>query len=475
LTIDAIEIMITDHVRSFQDEVSEANFLIRSFHLGPTIQRRIVKTTARKVLLRTALVTAMVGVAVSMAGCSSPSNANTKSSDPILVWADATREPAFKAYEKAHPDVKLKVEIVDPAALLSKIQLANRVGKGWPDVIFDPQPTDVASLSSPLFNYAQRLDDLIPKDVQKNFATGNKACTIDGKLYCLQNDLAQGVLWYNKPLMDQFGYSVPTTWDQFKQLGEKVAAEHPGYVLGAAGDVNIWYDYLWSSGCPLADVKSSTQVHINTSDKACTRVADTIDPLLQNGSVSRLSPFDPKMIKTAQDGKLLMTIGPSWFGEYVLHAKTSYNLPDGEIAAAPMPTWQGATANYSGAWGGGIYIVSSHAADKKTATDIAQWVATNDAYQATAPTYPAYKPAATTWAQSMSTSKFYAANPVPVLTDAADKINPAVGPTRYALVPTVTSTVVAAIKAGGTIASALPGLQDQLSALAQSAGYEVVK
>ena len=82
--------------------------------------------------------------------------------------------------------------------------------------------------------------------------------------------------------------------------------------------------------------------------------------------------------------------------------KASYNLPDGEIAVAPMPTWPGETTNYSGAWGGGIYLVSSHAANKAGAAAVAQWVSTNNAYQATAPTFPAYIPAAEVWPQTMA-------------------------------------------------------------------------
>jgi hypothetical protein len=39
--------------------------------------------------------------------------------------------------------------------------------------------------------------------------------------------------------------------------------------------------------------------------------------------------------------------------------------------------------------------------------------------------------------------------------------------------PAVTSTLVAAIKAGQSIASALPALQTQLSGLAQTVGYAV--
>ena len=119
--------------------------------------------------------------------------------------------------------------------------------------------------------------------------------------------------------------------------------------------------------------------------------------------------------------------------------------------------------------------MSRHAANPAAASDVAQWVSTNDAYQKTAPTYPAYGTAASAWSQAVTSSAYYAADPVPVLKAQASKINPAVGATRYQVDSTVVATVVASIKGGGDIATALPDLQTQLSGLAQAAGYEVVK
>ena len=70
-----------------------------------------------------------------------------------------------------------------------------------------------------------------------SFASGAlDPCTLNGTVYCLRNDLAPVVLWYNAPLMKQFGYQVPTTWAQYEQIGEEVATQHPGYIVGSAGN-----------------------------------------------------------------------------------------------------------------------------------------------------------------------------------------------------------------------------------------------
>src|SRR5690242_21785304 len=40
---------------------------------------------------------------------------------------------------------------------------------------------------------------LVPRGTLDNFTTGSlNPCTVAGKVYCLRNDLAQVVLWYNK-------------------------------------------------------------------------------------------------------------------------------------------------------------------------------------------------------------------------------------------------------------------------------------
>jgi ABC-type glycerol-3-phosphate transport system substrate-binding protein len=434
--------------------------------------------TNHRRLARRLVPAALAALALASAGCAASSSASAGSSDPnapLVVWTDSTRLPAFQDYQKAHPGVKMKIQVVDPLTLLSKILLANRVGSGWPDVLFDEAPADIASMASADFKYAEPLNSLVPKNVQDNFATHNLACTINGTLYCLQNDLAQSVLWYNKPLMAKFGYQVPTTWQQYAALGDKVAKQHPGYIIGAEGDSNFYYDELWSSGCPLSTLVNATEVRINTAAPACTRVASILDPLLANGSVSRLSPFDPGVISLAKAGKVLMMPASAWFAQFVMEPATSYHIPNGQIAAAPYPTWPGASTNYSGAWGGGIYVVSSHSKNIKGAVQMAQWVATNPAYQTTAPTYPAYIPAARAWLAAAAKNPFFAQDPASVLTQAAGKINPAESPVRYQVANTAISTVVAAIKGGQTIASSLSTLGSQLSSLAQTAGYAVTK
>jgi multiple sugar transport system substrate-binding protein len=132
---------------------------------------------------------------------------------PITVWVDGTRLPMVKAWEKANPSVKLNVVTFDGGAngsgsIESKIALFNRVGHGWPDIVFSTEQNDVQTLGAAPFNFPAVLNNgLVPKSVINNYATGALSpCYIGNKLECLRNDLAFDVLWVDAPLMKQFGY-----------------------------------------------------------------------------------------------------------------------------------------------------------------------------------------------------------------------------------------------------------------------------
>ena len=78
----------------------------------------------------------------------------------ITVWVDSVRLPAAKAYAAAHPNVNVKIVTFDGDAngattLQTKIQLWNRTGKGWPDVIFSEQVNDPIWMAQPPFKFAE--------------------------------------------------------------------------------------------------------------------------------------------------------------------------------------------------------------------------------------------------------------------------------------------------------------------------------
>ena len=73
------------------------------------------------------------------------------------------------------------------------------------------------------------------------------------------------MLWYNATLMKQWGYQVPTTWPQYEQLGQEVAKQHPGYLVGTAGDTFTPEIYMWASQCQANDITGIRAVTVNVT------------------------------------------------------------------------------------------------------------------------------------------------------------------------------------------------------------------
>jgi len=432
-----------------------------------TFQRRFVRRLGVAALTLATVGASLLGQAFA------PAATRAADASTLLVYTDATRLPGFQLYQKTHPNVHLKI-VTFGADLPSKILLFNRAGSGWPDVVFDAGPADVARLSTPQYHYTAALDGLVPAATIAKFAASpTNQCRFNGKLYCLRNDIAQEVLWYNATLMKRFGYTAPTTWEQYQALGLRVAKEHPGYVVGSFGDPQALNMYFWPSGCPVETLTGANNARINMSDPKCTRVAAMADALLTAGSMSRFGPFETGFITLGTQDKILMLPAASWYGDYVF--KPSYKTPKGEISVALTPRWSSERSNWGGAQGGGAYFVSSHSQNPRAAADVVTWMTTNNAYQATAPTFPAYLPAADAWAQGHSRDPFYATNIYPLLRQAASLIQPDWAFTRYDTdaANTFGTVVVTAVKARKTVASALPTFQTRLSQLAQIAGYNV--
>ena len=417
---------------------------------------------------------AVMGLFISACGGGSSTTSGTDNSAPITVWVDSTRQAAVKLYQQKHPDAKINVQVVDLGGFPSKVLLFNNTGQGWPDVVF-ADPGLVSQVADAAHHYPLDLTPYISSDVINNFA-GIDDCRFNGKLYCLRNDLAQEVLWYNKPLMDQFGYLVPKTWEDYQALGLKVAAEHPGYTIGAFGDSQALNVYFGGSNCPIKRVVANSKVYINTADPNCTRAATMVDSLIAAKALSTKGPFDPDYIAAANDNKVLMLISASWYGEYVF--KPTYykgiTSQNGALSVAPPPKWAADSQTYTGAQGGSGWTIFNGVKNRNLAIDLILFLTTADDYQSTAPTYPAYKPEAAKWQTTLSSDPLYTTNPFPILQQSASYLYAGWGPVRFDTEGVFNKDVIAAVQKGQTVASALPAYQKDLVGGAAVEGYDVV-
>ena len=432
----------------------------------------------------------VVGTALALSGCASTSvgttggtatsvfkQATQNDSAPITVWTDSTRLPDVQKYQKENPNVKMNIVTYDGSAdgstyLQTKVQLFDRTGSGWPDVVF-ASPTDVTWAGAPTNPSAQAfaapVDQLVSSSTLQGFATGSLSpCQVNGHTYCLRNDIAQVVLWYNKKLMDQWGYQVPTTWEQYQVLGEKVAAQHPGYVIGAVGDTNSQESYFWSSQCPAQQLVGNNTLKVNLSAPDCTRMSSLLDPLIADKSVSTQGFFTQGF-----DGsKVLMAVGPSWYGQYLFNS--AFKTPSGEIAASSPLKWDGESTTATGDVGGGVWMISSHSTNLKAATALTTWLTTSTDNLQNAPTYPAYVAGAKAWLANPTNRNYFADDVSSVFLAAANEVWTGWSNTKFSDATPWSNAVLPALTAGKSLSSTLPAWQTAIVNEAKSVGYTVV-
>ncbi|MGX9888007.1 ABC transporter substrate-binding protein [Streptomyces sp. NPDC002276] len=455
---------------------------------------RSPRTGRRHSLLRAAAITLSLATAAALAGCASADTttpsaskesafkpAAQKAGSQITVWADSTRLPSVQAYQKSHPDVKMKIVTYDGGAdgstyLQSKVQLFDRTGSGWPDVVFG-NPTDVTWASEATKPGAQPfaapLDEkLVPQTTLDGFAKGSLTpCQFNGHTYCMRNDIAQVLLWYNKSLMDKWGYQVPTTWQAYEALGKKVAKEHPGYLVGSVGDTNSHESYFWSGQCPAFDLVKPDTLRTDLADPKCTRMATLLDTLISAKAVATQGFFSQGFAKNS-GSKVLMAYGPSWYGQYLF--KAGFKTPAKQIAAAPPLAWEGESTTATGNVGGGVWMVSSHSANLKSSTDLVTWLTTSDENQATAPTYPAYTQAAKAWLANPANKDYFANDVSGPFEQAANEVWTGWSNTKFSDSTAWSSVVLPALTAGKSLTETLPAWQKEIAGEAKTQGYKVV-
>jgi ABC-type glycerol-3-phosphate transport system substrate-binding protein len=413
-------------------------------------------------------------VAASIGGASSG-----KASGSITVWVDAVRLPVAKLYIKTHPNVRVKLVTYDgdgngATTMQTKIQLWNRTGKGWPDVVFSQQANDPVWMGQKPFDFALDLKNVFPKTLLKGWPAPSLAqCTVNGRLVCLQDNLAQEVLYVNKKLMGRFGYTVPTTWQQWAALGAKVAKEHPGYIIGNVGDSYSHWLYLWADRCPISQVVGLNTVRINAGDVHCTRMARLLDPLIKSGVVPPESIFTPAFAQKygGDTDKILLMPGPTWYAKDVFDG--TLKVPAGEITTAMPLRWNREPLT-TGQVGGGPWIVSRHTKNVGAAIDFVKFVTTTNKAKNVAPGYPSYGPAADFWLAKLNKDPYFAAPPGPAMKAAAGLIWKGWSMVTYPDQPVWSSAVVTELVAGESLSDRLPALGEGLSNNAKAAGYKVV-
>jgi len=294
--------------------------------------------------------------------------------------------------------------------------------------------------------------------------------TVDGTVYGLRNDLAPVVLWYNQTLLDEFGYDIPETWEDYEAMSDDLAANHPGYILGSVGDSFVGtYVYYFGAQAPIFQLDGDTFTS-DFADEHSTRMTDLIDHMLDNGTLVQNSVFSAEF--TALSDKLVAMPGPAWYSGALFQNPDSLNSAAGSVGAANPLYWDGED-KVTGNVGGGVWYASSHTKNKDAVAKFLEYVISSDKAAELNAGLPAYSSAADTWLAAQSESGFFAGDFSSALSTAAGSVWKGWGYPSFSPETAYASVVVPALASGASLADTVDAWQTEIKNEAQVQGYTV--
>ncbi|GHS87336.1 sugar ABC transporter substrate-binding protein [Actinomycetota bacterium] len=291
----------------------------------------------------------------------------------LTFWAwDPGMDKLVDAWNADHPEIQVKLE--NPAGgdeLVTKMITAHKAGNG-PDIgkiEYQSLPSLIsAGAVVPIDDYIGDIDDAYPDNVWT-------LTRFDGQTYGLAQDFAPLMFYYRADIFDELGLTVPTTWDEYRQVAEQLRAARPDTYLGAfsSGDPG-WFTGLvqqkggnwWS----YADSKWTVAI----DDQATQDVTDYWQGLINDDLIAKGPFWTPEWSKSMDDGTIASWICGAWAAAQIGGIAPSGT---GKWAMAPLPNWDG--SDQTGIWGGSAMSVMADSKHPKEAAEFITWLNTDPA------------------------------------------------------------------------------------------------
>jgi len=268
-----------------------------------------------------------------------------------------------KAYEKAHPDVVVKVGWI-PGDYQAKLNAALVSKSGIPDVFELGQSP---SLSMVKAGHIVPLDDIYTPEIKKDFVeTAIWQSTIRGKIYGVKQLIDAGVLYYHPKILKDAGVSVPTTFGELFDVAKKLTkGTQKGLFLGNGGG-DAWGTLLPNANGQ-GDLISADGTKIMFNTRETVEALEGLRQLHNSGVLLVGAPmdwWDPSAF-------LYKMCAMAWGGLWAFPAiKEKLGDDFGVLPVLPFK----AGKNPSTFFGGWISMVNAHSKNIKVAKDYVKWL-----------------------------------------------------------------------------------------------------
>jgi len=165
-------------------------------------------------------------------------------------------------------------------------------------------------------------------------------------------------MFYNKAVFDQYGLTVPTTWDEYIATAEQLHAANPNaYITNDTGDAGFTTSMIWQAGGQPFTTTDSTDVKIDLQDEGSKKFADTWNQLLEKDLIAPTSSWSDEWYRGLGDGTIATLNIGAW-----MPGNLESGVPEaaGNWRVAPLPVYEaGDTASAENGGGGDAVLAQS--------------------------------------------------------------------------------------------------------------------
>ncbi|MBE1875520.1 ABC transporter substrate-binding protein [Myceligenerans pegani] len=284
---------------------------------------------------------------VSLAACSSGGSAAepdepAEQAGPVSIeiwgWDAETGEQIVDAFNEAQDDVEAEYVLqASNVATQTNFQNAMEAGSGVPCLVqgFAPLTTMVVN------GWAQDITEYVEGSTDLYNEGALAAAQVDGRYYGLPAGSDAQFYMVNQKTFDEYDVEVPTTWDEFVEVGRELKKDGVDITNLAGEDPTPLMHLAQQAGAEWFAIDGDQWV-VNFTDERTLAAADVFQQLIDEDMVSNQTYMDrPALYKYFDSGKMASTT-TQWWSLTGLQT----NMPDsaGDWTAHPIPQFADAAA-----------------------------------------------------------------------------------------------------------------------------------
>src|SRR5690349_5633614 len=395
----------------------------------------------------------------------------------ITFWSWVPHiEDQVAEWNQLHPDMQVNyVNSGGGNANYTKFKVALQANTGIPDVIqieYQHLPNYIAQ------GVLLDLSGYGANDIKSKFIPWTWSQVSQGTgVYAYPQDAGPMVMFCNTAVLDKYGITAPTTWDEFATDAAKIHSADPNvYLSNFTADQGWFFGMLWQSGAQ-PFVVNGQNITVNFTSPEATRVAKFWGDLIKSGNLSPVDTYTNDWNTALGNGSVACWQAGAW-GTFISGSSPNYK---GKWKIYQMPQWT-AGGKINGNYGGSTIAVTKATAHPKEAAAFAQWLTTDSkvTMEVTAADKAALFPVTTqilndpTWANG--TDDFWSGQAIhQIMSTAAQEVNVNFGWSPFTdFVYTTYADELAQVKAGSiSFEQAMQDLQDKVVQYAKDQGFTV--